>query len=34
MVKLAQSTIKYQIEAEFETDGIVEKPDIIGAIFG
>lgn len=34
MVKLAQSTIKYLIEAEFETDGIVEKPDIIGAIFG
>jgi len=34
MVKLAQSTIKYLIEAEFETEGIVEKPDIIGAIFG
>lgn len=34
MVKLAQSTIKYLVEAEFETDGIVEKPDIIGAIFG
>ncbi len=34
MVKLAQSTIKYLIEAEFSTDGIVEKPDIIGAIFG
>jgi DNA primase len=34
MVKLAQSTIKYLIEAEFEIDGIVEKPDIIGAIFG
>jgi len=34
MVKLAQSTIKYLIEAEFSADGIVEKPDIIGAIFG
>ncbi|MBI4894389.1 MAG: DNA primase [Candidatus Aenigmarchaeota archaeon] len=34
MVKLAQSTIKYLIEAEFETEGLVEKPDIIGAIFG
>lgn len=34
MVKLAQTTIKYMIEADFETDGIVEKPDIIGAIFG
>ena len=34
MAKLAQSTIKYLIEAEFTTDGIVEKPDVIGAIFG
>jgi len=34
MVKLAQSTIKYLIKAEFSTDGVVEKPDIIGAIFG
>jgi DNA primase len=34
MVKLAQSTTKYLIEAEIETDGLVEKPDIIGAIFG
>jgi DNA primase len=34
MVKLAQATIKYLIDAEFETDGMVEKPDIIGAIFG
>jgi DNA primase len=34
MAKLAQSTIKYLIEAEFATEGIVEKPDIIGAIFG
>lgn len=34
MVKLAQTTIKYMVEADFETDGIVEKPDIIGAIFG
>jgi len=32
--KLAQSTIKYSIEAEFAADGIVEKPDVIGAIFG
>ena len=32
--KLAQSTIKYLIEAEFTADGIVEKPDVIGAIFG
>jgi len=34
MAKLAQSTIKYLIEAEFTAEGIVEKPDIIGAIFG
>ncbi len=34
MVKLAQSTIKYLIEAEFIADGVVEKPDVIGAIFG
>ena len=34
MAKLAQSTIKYLIEAEFLADGIVEKPDVIGAIFG
>lgn len=34
MAKLAQSTIKYMIEAEFQADGIIEKPDIIGAIFG
>src|SRR3989344_2050470 len=34
MAKLAQSTIKYLIEAEFTADGVVEKPDVIGAIFG
>jgi len=34
MAKLAQSTIKYLIEADFTTDGIIERPDIIGAIFG
>jgi len=34
MGKLAQSTIKYLIEASFSTNGIVERPDIIGAIFG
>jgi len=27
-------TAKYVIEAEFEIDGVVEKPDVIGAIFG
>ena len=34
MGKLAQSTIKYLIEAEFSADGVVEKPDVIGAVFG
>jgi DNA primase len=34
MVKLSQSTIKYLIVSEFSTDGLVEKPDVIGAIFG
>src|SRR3972149_1343035 len=34
IAKLAQSTIKYLIEAGFTADGIIEKPDVIGAIFG
>lgn len=32
--KLAQSTTKYLIEVEFSSDATVEKPDVIGAIFG
>src|SRR2546428_12887349 len=28
------STTKYLIQARLETDGIVEKPDVVGAIFG
>src|SRR3989344_4891899 len=34
MAKLPQSTTKYIIEAQIEAEGIVEKPDIIGAVFG
>jgi DNA primase len=34
MGKLAQATIKYNIYAKIEADGLVEKPDVIGAIFG
>ncbi len=34
MGKLAQSTIKYLVEASFTANGVVEKPDVIGAIFG
>ncbi len=34
MGKLAQATTKYTICARFEADGTVEKPDVIGAVFG
>ncbi|MEM3663190.1 MAG: hypothetical protein QXW47_01760 [Candidatus Jordarchaeales archaeon] len=27
-------TIKYIIKAKIEVNGVVEKPDVIGAIFG
>ncbi len=27
-------TVKYVIHAQFEIDGVVEKPDVIGAVFG
>ncbi|MHA1687157.1 MAG: DNA primase DnaG [Candidatus Heimdallarchaeaceae archaeon] len=32
--KTDASTTKYEIRALFEVDGVVEKPDIIGAIYG
>ena len=28
------STTKYEIRASFEIDGVVEKPDIIGGLYG
>ncbi len=34
MSKLAQSTSKYNIVAKFSSKGVVEKPDVIGAVFG
>ena len=34
MAKTYLNTIKYEIKAKYEVEGIVEKPDIIGAIFG
>lgn len=34
MAKLAQNYAKYMIEAKMFAKGIVEKPDVIGAIFG
>jgi DNA primase len=30
----ASSTTKYIINARFEVDGVVEKPDVVGAVFG
>ena len=34
MAKLAQNFAKYSIQARLNADGIVERPDVIGAIFG
>ena len=34
MGKTYLETIKYLIIADFQVDGLVEKPDVIGAIFG
>lgn len=34
MGKVAQSSSKYVIKAVIEANGVVEKPDVIGAIFG
>ena len=34
MAKISPVSIKYIIHAKFEANGAVEKPDIIGAIFG
>lgn len=34
MAKLAPTSIKYLIKAEIKAKGIVEKPDVIGAVFG
>ena len=34
MGKISPVSIKYTIYAKFEANGVVEKPDVIGAIFG
>jgi DNA primase len=34
MAKISPVSIKYIIHAKFEANGVVEKPDIIGAVFG
>lgn len=34
MGKIAQNSAKYVIKAELDSSGMVEKPDVVGAIFG
>jgi DNA primase len=34
MAKISPVSIKYNIEADFQSEGPVEKPDVIGALFG
>ncbi|MFH1127417.1 MAG: DNA primase DnaG [archaeon] len=34
MAKLAQTSVKYVIKGSFDAEGVVEKPDVIGALFG
>jgi DNA primase len=34
MAKISPVSIKYTISADFEADGLLEKPDVIGALFG
>ena len=34
MAKIAPTSIKYIIYATFEAEGAIEKPDVIGAVFG
>jgi len=34
MGKVAQSSVKYVINAELKSGGVIEKPDVVGAVFG
>ena len=34
MAKTYLEIVKYMVEAKFNIDGVVDKPDIIGAVFG
>ena len=34
MAKVSPVSIKYTISADFESEGLLEKPDVIGALFG
>ena len=34
MAKISQASSKYIIRANIEIDGVVDRPDVVGAIFG
>ena len=34
MAKTYVNTAKYMVRISFEIDGVVDKPDIVGAVFG
>ena len=34
MAKIAQVSAKYIIQANISIDGVVDRPDVIGAVFG
>lgn len=34
MAKLAPTSIKYVVKATIKAKGVIEKPDVIGAVFG
>jgi len=34
MSKLAPTSVKYIIKAHISAEGVIDKPDVIGAIFG
>ena len=34
MAKISPASIKYSINADFASEGPIEKPDVIGALFG
>ena len=34
MAKISPVSIKYIIYAKFSAEGVIEKPDVIGAVFG
>ena len=34
MAKIGVAAIKYMVRAKISTTGVVERPDVIGAVFG